>query len=276
MIYGDAIRQVRNASLLPNPLAIRQSSNLYEYGLSNPIKYFDPLGEDVWLVHGTSPDGLGTVNTDFESGARQWEVNGPNPDLFKNRIQAGFGQDVHHLNWYGNNNERNRELAAQSLVEDVLHVHGPNPTIPIRFIAYSHGGNVAMEAIDILYNEHGITVETLITIATPSRVGHRNSAPVGQHLNVYNTGDLTQIAGGFDNFFQSGSGFGLGRMWPAGRKQPNAENIEVTTGVEGWFNTYNHGIMHKNWQVWTNYIIPLLEDFDVEATRTRSTGGMCE
>lgn len=59
MIYGDnplKINEYKDAlglsvyTYAPNIMAIRQSSNLYVYGLNNPILYCDPNGEIVWLT----------------------------------------------------------------------------------------------------------------------------------------------------------------------------------------------------------------------------------
>ena len=50
MIYGDTIRGIRNASLLPNPVAINQSNNLYIYCIGNPTNFIDLRGEDaIWM-----------------------------------------------------------------------------------------------------------------------------------------------------------------------------------------------------------------------------------
>ena len=59
IIYGDNPQKINEYTdalglniytYVPNIAAIRQSSNLYVYGLNNPILYFDPNGEIVWLT----------------------------------------------------------------------------------------------------------------------------------------------------------------------------------------------------------------------------------
>jgi len=255
MIYGDTIRQVQNASLLPNPLAIRQSLNLYDYGLSNSIKYFDPLGKDVWLVHGTT----GIVTRDNpNAGLEHW-----NSDFVDYAVNL-FGQKIHYdFTWAGGNSQNDRSSGAEALVSAITSVHGTNPNTinePIRLVGYSHGGNVAIEATNILAERYGIHVETLITIATPSRADFRLNTEVGQHVNVYNRGDTVQTAGGIDTWWH-----GNFRLLRARRTQSGAENIRVSTGFWRSFRRiHNHGRMHTNVDIWINYIENVLDlsEFD--------------
>jgi RHS repeat-associated protein len=252
MIFGDNPRNNR----VPIATAIMQNANLYNYCIKNPLRFVDPLGKEVWLIHGTT--GIGSRN-EPDAGLDHWS-----PDTIWN-IGNHFGQNVNVSTWDGGNSKGDRTSGAELLAAQIQAAYNNNPNEPIRIVGYSHGGNVAIEAINILAQEN-ISVETLITIGTPSRRDYRLNADVGQHLNIFNTRDSVQIVGGIDSFWQAHSfKQGLSYMFGlAGHRHPNADNIRVKTGVVGGlFNFsaafgHNHKFMHDNWDIWQNYIIPAL------------------
>jgi RHS repeat-associated protein len=268
MIYGDVIRQVQNASLLPNLPTIRQSSNLYNYGLSNPIKYVDPLGKDVWLVHGTT--GI-TSQDEPDAGLEHWQTGEDGMD-FINFLVNELNQTIRYdFTWAGGNSTGDRAAAAADLAAQIREAHLVNPCEPIRIVGYSHGSNVAIDAINIL-SQQGVHVETLIKIAGPNRIvyGLDRNASVGQVINVYNNWDGVQSIGGIDtpwlahNFWEGA--WDTVTLNPllrySSRRRMRVDNIRVTTGVRRWrfwhWFGYNHKFMHNNIAIWEKYILPAL------------------
>ena len=132
---------------------------------------------------------------------------------------------------------------------------------PIRFVGYSHGGNIAILAANILHQQHGIPVETLITIGTPVREYQLLSGAVGQHINVYNTRDAVQVIGGGRGCVFAGMSVGMWRttpvLVPAGRTFTGAENVRVTV-PDGMNPFAAHRFMHQNDDIWRRYFAGLI------------------
>ena len=244
MIYGDNSDKNKRVSDIN---AIRQSTNLYVYGLNNPLRYIDPMGLAVWLIHGT-----------FSNEDLAWT------DQFRGYIVGATGvfrgEDLFFGNWcdtgFFNNRAGNsveaREIGADRIFNEIVAFHRANPDEPIRLVGHSHGGNVAIIVTNMLAEE-GIKVNTLITIATPVREFQLNpDVTVGQHINVYNERDRTQIAGGPMVMIN-----GLPTVIPAGRTFSGAENISVSR-MHRDLPRSNHSFMHSSLRVWREYIVPLL------------------
>ena len=130
-----------------------------------------------------------------------------------------------------------------------------NEKKPIRLVAHSHGGNVAILTANLL-GDKGIKVDTLVTIATPVReFEYSLNYKVGQHIQVYNEQDGVQVNGG-----------SIWLLGEAKRKFPNAANIKVN--LEGDYDPIEaHSAMHSSIKVWERYIKPVLADFYVKPPR---------
>ena len=239
MIYGD------NNSSVPDILAIRQSSNLYSAFLNNPIRYTDPTGLAVWLVHGTFN---GTDNHDLWVSSDFWS------QATQDYVAGLFNEPLYAEAWSGGNSTAARTAGAEGLRDMVMAYLADNPGEPIRLVGHSHGGNVAIEAANLLAAA-GVTVETLITIATPVRGDYQlNAGAVNQHINVYNKLDTVQVNGGNDRVI-----WGLGEQGTAGRTFDGATNVNIPKtsipgGSQGPF--ASHGAMHNSNFIWRNYIKP--------------------
>jgi len=232
--------------------SITQAANLYVYTMNNPVTFIDPLGLAVWLIHGTwdTPD---TWSQDF----RNWVGDLFNQSVFAEDWSANFRFDPRH------NTVTARQIGAQIIFDAIMDWRSlsiENQDAPIRLIGHSHGGNVAIDVINMLA-ARDIHVATLITIATPVRNDFQlnSGVTVGQHINLYNRADPIQNAGG-------GTSGGV----IAGRTFSRAANVRVPTpggtwlrglvpfAGAAWAGYHNHDFMHSSISVWKNHIVPIL------------------
>ena len=229
---------------------IRDGLNWYVYCENNPIMFVDPWGLAIWLVHGTFN---GTADNDPWVSTEFWTAE------IQNYVSETFNNEPLYAEaWSGSNNKNAREKGAEELRDMIMTYINENGGLedfdePIRLVGHSHGGNVAILAANLLA-EKGITVETLITIATPVRNDYQlDEGAVNQHINVYNTGD----------FVQARLGGKIQNIGKAGRTYSSAINVEVPKLPNRlWIvnrGIANHGFMHNNVSVWENYIVPKLE-----------------
>jgi len=227
MIAEDSYWKFRNPHNSPAPdiNAITQSANVYAYCMNNSLRFIDPSGLDVWLIHGTFSD------------SSTWT------DDFKTDVGGIFNQPVHTPDWSGKNSNGARQNAAQDIANSIINQYDRNNPTPIHLAGHSHGGNVAILVSNLLEKE-GIRVDTLVTIGTPVReyqlnyittIGPPGSSPltnVKQHINVYNRGDGVQVIGG--SIWKGGE---------AGRTFLDAINVEVIP-EKMYKRIYNHSFMY--------------------------------
>ncbi len=130
----------------------------------------------ITLVHGTWPRNVwrDVFLTPFygrwPSGSfpkSLWFADGSE---FRNRLTAalskhGLSAQITPFLWSGANSVRERDKAARELVEHIRAKQADYPSSTQVLIAHSHGGNVALRALDQL----GITRDEIftVTIATP-------------------------------------------------------------------------------------------------------------
>lgn len=162
--------------------------------------------------------------------------------------------------WSGGNYASSRTLAAHELIARIKgnrYKYSPSETITI--VGHSHGGNVGIEAINIMVNMpefDGVKIN-LITINTPVRDDYQLSDKArsrGHHINVYDTSDPIQIIGGNSNLNYDrfngihGPSIGdiiIGEMGPAGRTYPKptvnipVDNPQGFFKQKGFWKVYN-------------------------------------
>ncbi|MBE0336606.1 hypothetical protein E0698_08950 [Paenibacillus sp. 23TSA30-6] len=219
-----------------------RSLNGYAYVANNPLKYTDPSGHKVWLVHGT----FAYLNT--------WNNS-------KNYIEKElFHEPIDTPRWSGKNKNGARVKGAKIVANEIYNYHQTHPKEPIRIMGHSHGGNVSIMATNILA-KRGVHVDTLITIATPVR-GYKLKTDVGQHINVYNDYDLVQKELG-------------GSIWTLGqamRTFSGAENVKVK--LSSYFSTHRieaHSVMHNNPNTLDKYVKPLLLQHNFSEARYKNS-----
>ena len=201
-----------------------QGWNRYSYTLNNPLKHVDPDGNLTILVHGTFAKG----RADFLPGG----------SFFQNVARTVHDRTVASFQWSGKNNHQARVGAAKALAAFVRGYQFA-PGEQLNIVAHSHGGNVALAAINMSL---GKPVDNLVTLGTPSRSGYRLLEPsrVSHWTNVYNSFDKIQTHGGgnYLSSFQTG---------PAARTEPGALNLNWDVNL-GAFES--HRALHSDaaWQ----------------------------
>jgi len=213
----------------------RDGTNWYQYCGSDPVNWIDLWGLETWLIHGT------------------FSNSGVFPEEFEEAIGTQLNDTTNRFKWSGGNTRAARTKAAKGLVEEIIAYKEENPDGPVNLVGHSHGGNVAIQASDILAKEE-IKVDKLITMGTPVRSDYQLTGNnVDNHTNIYNPCDMTQVIGGGAITTKY-----IGETGPAGRTYENANNIgylyakiavnptgKIGIDPVGLF-TDNHSVFYQN------------------------------
>jgi len=209
-------------------------------------------GAPIWLIHGAfnSIPVAGNHWGDDTAGVRA-------------HIKKLFGHEYYEPEWNGRPTVSSIRRGAQNIARQIKSWKEVNPGKPLILIGYSHGGNVNKEIVNILArNNPPIFVNTVINFGTPIRPEFSVNASVGQHINVYNTGDAIQVFGaGRHQLTDPESGMPLGiRAFPRDpRRYGEPENnVTVTPRYHPLRGFRNHEFMHTTIEVWKDYIQPIL------------------
>ncbi len=213
-----------------DPLAEKYAGiSSYAYVANNPIKYIDPDGRDIIPVHGTW------------SGVETWKN--------LNSIQAAsnnlFGDKTlgNAFPWSGGNYAESRIEAALGLIDHArAQMKSKTFNGEITLVGHSHGGNVSIEALNMMaeMKEFDNVQLNLLTINTPVREDYQLSEKATgrvNHVNVYDPKDPVQSNGGNSTVvlpdlprtpnFMDVNTKGTGEYGSAGRTFDNARNIPV-------------------------------------------------
>ena len=186
MSYKYRVQDPRLGRFLSiDPLAAKYPWNSpYAFSENRVINAIELEGLEAFFVHGTRHRSSAWRNPElelvreellklatYENVDMTFNWKRPFEDaIYKNgnynRSEISPRSDL--LNWQKNNVE-DRRLAALLLVDHIIHYREKNNITDedITLIGYSHGGNVAIQAADILYNSYGTSVN-IITVNTPA------------------------------------------------------------------------------------------------------------
>ena len=217
----------------------------YAWCAGNPVKFVDPDGRQVFGVHGTFSN-----NTTWKDSEG---ITAYASRTFGNKLKN------FEYNWSGGNKPKKRTEAAIGLIHHIRSVRKEvDSSEPITLVGHSHGGNVAIEAINLIVKmpEFSDVEINLITINTPVRTDYQLSKKakerIGMHINVYDKYDPIQVLGGGSlnisppiQLFKKYHG----EIGPAGRIFKDAKNIEVDN-PQNLFHEFHNS--HNRLQDWIN------------------------
>jgi RHS repeat-associated protein len=182
-------------------------NSVYAFSENRVIDAIELEGLEAFLIHGTRQS-----NSDIftDETVSQFERIGGNSVTVKN---FSWGK----VSYLSNKRDIERKAAANSLALHVLTIRKEmlesgeiNSDEPITLIGYSHGGNVAIQAAEIIYQKTGIK-SNVITIATPAYNDNSSEDPkdkegIKKHIHIYSEFDgVDKIAGGRETYNNSTS-----------------------------------------------------------------------
>ncbi len=194
----------------------------YSYVANNPLIFIDPDGRIIVPVHGTW------------SNPKTWNdlsgiKNAANNLFGDNTLGTSFG-------WSGANYALSRSEAALELISHLRSEMGKETfNGQISLVGHSHGGNVSIEALNMMVGmkEFDNVKLNLLSINTPVRDDYQLSDKAKgrvNHVNVFDPKDPVQTKGGNDVIVlpnQPSSRRGTGEFGVADREFKNARNIKV-------------------------------------------------
>ncbi|MET2996926.1 alpha/beta hydrolase [Flavobacterium columnare] len=139
----------------------------YQFSGNRVIDAVELEGKETFFVHGTifynpilKVVGLGGEDATFMFKRRHNIVK----DLPK---YLGNSTSNISFKWTGYNSDQERHIGAENLANYILGHRKPGE--PISIVGHSHGGNIAIEAANILVRDHKISANeiTIVAINTP-------------------------------------------------------------------------------------------------------------
>jgi RHS repeat-associated protein len=226
-----------------------KNMSVYGYTYQNPIVWVDPNGKQVFAVHGT------------------WAKS----NTFKNQkgieqvANTAFGNKESNFkfNWSGDNSSSARRQAANELIQHIRDNRSKNKDEPITIVTHSHGGNVAITAINKMMKmkEFKNANINLITINVPVRGDYQLNQDARDrvdHINIFDKYDPVQSSGGHDRdisipFYRFGELKGTGEIGAAGRTfdDPRVKNIS-SANPQGVTDDYHNS--HNRIGDWSSHI----------------------
>jgi RHS repeat-associated protein len=131
----------------------------YAFASNTPIIAIDKNGESTFYIHGTGQSSRSNLSTNLRGTV----------DYLHSNLSTSTGKVDYGFDWsrysHLTNTVDHRKVAARDLANYVIRNNKPGDDITL--IGYSHGGNVALQAAQIIALELNTKVN-LITIATPA------------------------------------------------------------------------------------------------------------
>ncbi len=228
----------------------------YAFSENRVLDGIELEGAEFYFIHGTA-----TPVSFISSWNYKNQMSLPRKNFrsffedFNTKIGGGLTNDNDNFSWSGNNSDKARHRAAKKLAKKINKDRGNNPNNPepIVLVGHSHGGNVSIEAANILIEKYNVPPDkiTIIALNTPRefdielRHNQVNLAVVSSYS------DYVQRAG--SDAFQAATGiaaiFGgvLGAVFAG-----STVNVDVAKGdTYIKYEDQNEGIVENNHSGWT-------------------------
>jgi len=189
----------------------------YQFAGNTPIQAIDLDGLEPFFVAGTTQTQQDAQDSRIKESVKNVVSTLGLNDLNVTPLNTGFSwsnEDRSGTMKHGGNTllngEKARAEAAQLLADYVVsnHVAGQ----PITLAGYSHGGNVAIQAIPLIRKAVGKDVQiNLVTLFTPAFAGRSTENPakyeadISKHFHFYSWGDAVVPLVDFQHMFSGGA-----------------------------------------------------------------------
>lgn len=190
-----------------DPLASKYPHNSpYAFSENRVIDGVELEGLEVVLIHGTRQSDSRIFDT--ETVDQFMRVGG--------NTFADYKFSWGNLSKLTNSRHYERKIAASMLAIHVLNTRMRaisqgyiSKDEPITLVGYSHGGNIAIQAADLIYENTGLKVQ-IITIATPAYNDGSVEDPgtkegISKHIHLYSEFDEVDGYAGGNETYNNGS-----------------------------------------------------------------------
>ncbi|MBK7310377.1 MAG: hypothetical protein IPI93_06185, partial [Sphingobacteriaceae bacterium] len=252
--YGMRIYDNRLGRFLSvDPLSSKYADlTTYQFASNTPLQAIDLDGLEAFFVHGTT--NFDFVGVNFNTGAYFFEK----ADKVVQELPKLFGNSTSDIDfeWSGDNSNEARQQAGIQLAAYILQHRVPGE--PVTIVGHSHGGNVAIEAVNFLVTNKLIRPSevNIIAMNTPDRkeqVLEKNSPVKFYTINAI--GDVIQ---------------NLGSNWDDLKNGPVPNNADKDIFFKdqhdgGGCGYSEHCPSNKNFEVW----FPKLEKAKAEVEKPK-------
>lgn len=144
----------------------------YAFSENRVLDGIELEGAEFYFIHGTATpvSFISSWNYKNKMSLPRNNFKGLYED-FKVKIGGGLTNDNDNFSWSGDNSDKARHRAAKKLAKKINKDRGNNPNNPepIVLVGHSHGGNVSIEAANILIEKYNVPPDriTIIALNTP-------------------------------------------------------------------------------------------------------------
>jgi hypothetical protein len=208
-------------------------NSTYAFSENRVLDAIELEGREAYFIHGT----IKAWGIDYTGHVHSHQME--STDL--RAVGEIFGSKTinRDFNWDGLNNDKARQSAGAELANHILNTRTGSE--PITLIGHSHGGNVAIEAVNILVSQHNIPADqiNIIAVNTPAE---KDIQLANLRVNMFAVSSPTDIVQRLGSDYSNGNGVVVRNadvsIW-------YEDQIEES-GIEG-----DHlGIERRNVKVW--------------------------
>lgn len=230
-------------------------NSTYAFSENRVMDAIELEGLEAFFIHGTILEMFGGRSSTFTF---EKNTNGTDKYIVQ-KLRPFLGNKTSNVDfeWDGKNSDKARHSAAEQLVEHVLKNRKPGE--PISLVGHSHGGNVAIEAANILVKDHKIQANeiTIVTLNTPRE----------KDITLQDKGVTLYAVNAKEDYIQRiGSDYGYPSTTPS-------VNVDLSIFYDDKIGNpdLNHvGPAQVNVDEWFPKLIKALKQIDIDLERTKN------